>query len=375
MLKRLRYVVLAAVMLSATLLMAPAAKATCSAAPNPINGDNTAALNAWVASIPNGGCGTLKKATTYEVDGTFLIGSRTGITVDGLGATLQTNVLVGCTGSPKCSWRRHVMLSNDTNVTVKNLTVDSANPTCAYNSLYEGEAGFTVAGGSGNHLTSDKAKEVAGDGFLVSGYSPAPGTEYQALNTTIAMPTVSCAGRQGIAVVNADGLTITGGSIADVPRSAFDLESDSDSQSVNNVTASGTTVGTFGNLFLSSGGPGTRTNVSLTNMTTTLLQSKIGSPNGIVDRFNFTLSGITATQTLPFQSGASGVAFLGTSGVTFNNNHQIFGGPMQALSLGDSSCEASAGGNSMTGASAFWPPPGPPGPPGCTWTDTGGNTI
>ena len=83
--------------------------------------DVTDALNAWIASVPDGRTLALAAGACYRIDGTVRITARNDLVLDGRGATLRA-------GSEGDQERRHLSIAGGSRITVRDLTIRGALP-------------------------------------------------------------------------------------------------------------------------------------------------------------------------------------------------------------------------------------------------------
>ena len=134
------------------------------------------------------------------------------------------------------------------NITVRNLTIDGANPdagatAAAYEPALEGQAGIGLSRTAQIVIDSVTITDTYGDFVWVTG------------NTTglvIQNSTFARSGRQGVAVVGAEGVIIQNNSISDVSRSVIDLEP-LNNVLVRDVHVRNNQVGAHRNLLLAAG--------------------------------------------------------------------------------------------------------------------------
>ncbi len=110
----------------------------------------------------------------------------------------------------------------------------------------EGQAGIAIQRTAGVVLDSVHVSNTYGDAVYITG---------GATNVTVRNSTLEKTGRQGVAIVNAQHVTVEGNQIRDVARSVFDLEPPGRAR-VQDIHLSQNTVGDYVNFLLASGGGG-----------------------------------------------------------------------------------------------------------------------
>lgn len=224
--------------------------------PSDCSVDVTAALNSWIASVPNGRLGapgtlTLVPNGCYDIGSADLtVDSRDNLTFNGEGATLH---VASAIDAP--SW----YFGNDTDMAVENLHIvgtnivsgiaaddppalaaityqaaefgsscadaTSASPNCFQSGIeFDHDTGVTV-----NNVTTDA---TWGDGLTLGGEH-----DSSDLSTNISIDNVSIDrnGRQGIAVGTVNGVLIDNVRILHSWASAIDLEVNAPDGTINNV--------------------------------------------------------------------------------------------------------------------------------------------
>jgi hypothetical protein len=177
--------------------------------------DVTAQLNAWIASVPDNAVLSFAEGACYRIDSTLGIEKRTGLVLQGNGATLKA-----VTGADRN--RSHLRIRASSNVTVRNLTVRGANPHAgtgedAYRADREAQHAFNILGVDGLLLDDVQAYDVFGDFVYIGG-------PMLSRHVTVRNSHFERNGRQGIAITNGEDVLVEGNFIGSVRRSLFDLE-------------------------------------------------------------------------------------------------------------------------------------------------------
>lgn len=200
-------------------------KADCSVAVD-------AQINSWLATVPDGGKVQFGRGRCYGQSETITLSGRTGLVIDGQGSEFRA-LTPG--GSHRANWR----FLGGGNLTVQNLAVRGSNPAGGYDPAVEWQHGFSVEGVQGMTLQSVQAREVWGDGVMLwrSVDSPACGDDASsARNVVISGATIERIGRQGLAVVDAENVTLQDSNVGPVAWSNVDIESDDDCEIARHIT-------------------------------------------------------------------------------------------------------------------------------------------
>jgi Right handed beta helix region len=216
--------------------------------------DVTSPLSKWIASVPDNSTLMLGRAACYRVDGSLTIANRRRLLVDGNGATLKATTR----GS---RIRVHVAIDNSENIIVRNLIVKGANPragaqSSAYNPQFEAQHGFNLGGVRHVLLDNVQASDVYGDFVYVSSSGQGKTKGQPSEHVAVVRSRFSRSGRQGIAITNARDVTIRGNVINDVARSMFDLEPNTERNTVRDIRIEQNTTGKSVNFWIASKGAG-----------------------------------------------------------------------------------------------------------------------
>jgi len=207
-------------------------KANCSVAVD-------AKLNAWLQSVPDNSTIRFGAGRCYGQDGTIALTGRTGLVIDGQGAEFRAL-------TPGASHRANWLFTGGANLTVQNVTVTGSDAQGAYDPSVEWQHGFSVDGVQGMTLTNVQAHATWGDGIDLgnSASTPACGDdESSTRNVVIDGATLERNGRQGLAVVDAENVTLRNSTIGPVAWWSVDLETDDDCSIARHVTIDRNTFG------------------------------------------------------------------------------------------------------------------------------------
>lgn len=203
--------------------------------------DVTGGLQRWLDSIPDGRTATLEPGC-YRLDGTLRIENRTDLILDGSGATFRS---YPGSGSPERGTRPHIQLTGNTNVTVRNLTIDGGavpgyEPATQHQHAFDidwcgPEGSCATAENDGVRLLNVAANRVKGDFVYIrrSDNVEIAGARFGRDDNP---ETPDGNGRQGIAVVGGSDIDIHDTEISNAPRAILDIEPNLPEETVSNVT-------------------------------------------------------------------------------------------------------------------------------------------
>jgi hypothetical protein len=189
-------------------------------------------ITAWLAKVPNGSTAQFAPGGCYGQDETITLSGRQGLVIDGQGSEFRA-LTPG--GSHRANWR----LVDGRDLTLQNMAVRGSNPQGIYDHNVEWQHGYSIEGVQGITLSQVQARETWGDGVLLwrSAPSPACGDDASsARNVLIAGALLERNGRQGVAIVDAENVTIQDSAIGPVGWSNVDIETDDDCEIARHVT-------------------------------------------------------------------------------------------------------------------------------------------
>lgn len=213
------------------------ASSVCNIAP----ADGDEAVNAAIASCPDGSTIRFPPGATYHQDGSILVRDRSNLVIDGNGSTFKSSAPNNKLASVP-NWR----LFKVRNVTLRNMTaVGNFFPTgprslatvseqfgaCEFN------GGFLINGGDGVWLTDLKAHNVCGDGFGThrSEFFDERVPNEMPRNVHMSRVEAKTTARMCFAPTQVDGLWIEDSLCRDAWYAGFDAESDGRSDPVKNI--------------------------------------------------------------------------------------------------------------------------------------------
>jgi hypothetical protein len=359
-------------------------KAAVYTVPKNIKSDCSVAVEekvmAWLATVPDGSTAQFGKGRCYGQDGTITLSGRSGLVIDGQGSEFRALTLGG---SHRANWR----FVGGQNLSVRNLAVRGSNPQGTYDHDIEWQHGFSVEGVQGMTLSNVQARETWGDGVDLwrSASSPACGDDASsARNVLIAGATLERIGRQGVAVVDAEQITVRDSTIGPVAWANVDLETDDSCELARHVTIARNSLGSNGWGVIVNGGFGADPQVGDVTVTGNVQTAptvetgiltpdpcrapiRILSPDGVY-RSGYSFSGnrfLTPNNGLVFRRArdvgvsANSVSFTATAGcdsrvgVRLTDSHTVsitdntFTGANSVYSADGLSTEITASGNAL----------------------------
>lgn len=237
--------------------------------------DETDALNAWLASVPDDATVRLAAGGCYRAERTVQVSGKSGWTIDGNGATLRRAEVSGqAFRYPKSN--AHLRLVDAPGVTVRDLVVVGTNDgrdlggvvidadgaerkvqcyteygfTC-YTVALEFEHGIDLRGAPGATVSGVTVDAVWGDGVYVSGGDQF--ADFGSDGAVIRGVSISRNGRQGIAVVRSSDVLIDRAHIKSSRRAGIDLEPDSSGEVIRNIEIRDSTIHSWLLAFASAG--------------------------------------------------------------------------------------------------------------------------
>lgn len=181
-----------------------------------------AKISAWLATVPDNSTVQFGAGRCYGQDGTITLTGRKGLVIDGQGAEFRAL-------TPGDSHRANWRFVDGSNLTVQNLAVRGSDPQGAYDPAVEWQHGFSIEGVQGMTLANVQARETWGDGIDLyrSAFSPACGDDASSSRRiVITGSTLERNGRQGLAVVDAEQVTLQSSTINQSAWWNVDLETD-----------------------------------------------------------------------------------------------------------------------------------------------------
>jgi hypothetical protein len=285
--------------------------------------DVTGALQSFVDQLPDHATVTFTKDGCYRIEGTLELERRSRLVLDGNGATLRATT-AGSGGRLQVRSRSHLSIRNSSDVVVRDLTVQGANPHAglapdAYQPALEAQHAFALLGDDGVTLDHVGAHDVYGD-FVYVGGAGGPSR-----NVTIEHSVFARSGRQGISVTDGENVSIVDNRIDDVARSVIDLEPNVRSGVVRGIRIERNTTGRARNFWLADKGAGVNVgDVVVTGNTmhapTGALVIVVGPKFGRRGPFSFVGNRLTTDASVTDARAKGAFLFSHVTGVTLRDN-------------------------------------------------------
>ena len=249
---------------------AKAPRTTIYKPPKTIRSDCSVAVDgkimAWLATVPDGSTVQFGAGRCYGQDGTITLTGRNGLVIDGQGSEFRALTLGG---SHRANWQ----FIGGSNLALRNIAVRGSNPQGVYDHNVEWQHGYSIEGVQGMTLSNVQARETFGDGIYLwrGAASPACGDDASsARNVTISNAALERIGRQGVAVVDAEQVTLENSTIGPVAWANVDLETDDGCEIARHVTVTRNSFGSNGWGVIVNGGFGADPQVGDVSVTDTV---------------------------------------------------------------------------------------------------------
>ena len=223
--------------------------------------DVSAALNGWIATVPDGSTILFKAGGTYRLSQGIQIANRHGLTFAGNGATLRS------TGSGSDQLASLFVMGHqygsywrfgNTDITVRDFTLLGNDPTPGSYGGGESQAGMEIEGVAGLDVSNVTVRAVYGDGFKVGD---------QSSGVVIHDSHVVSAGRNGVSIISASQTTVRDSAFDTIGYVTFDVEPNTSSQPSDTLLFTNNTAGTWGAEFFAL--DGSHTGAAINNVTVT----------------------------------------------------------------------------------------------------------
>ena len=201
--------------------------------------DASAALNAWIAKVPDGSTIVFKAGGKYRLDHGIKLVNRHHLTFIGNGATLRANGSGGTsTDTPFALW------GGDTYITIKGFTIVGNNPTGLYTGTGGSEnlMGVTIYGAKHVEIANNTIRNTWGDCVYVT---QSVGPDVWSSDISIHDNHCSYIGRMGIAIIAAKRVTIERNRFDRMSLDILDIEPDLASQGATDIVFNDNTIGTY----------------------------------------------------------------------------------------------------------------------------------
>lgn len=334
--------------------------------------DVTQQIETWLMSLPAKTIARFGKDRCYRLEYTLTLEGKTKLIIDGNGATFDS-LTDGCNGTrvgakqftnckypapadvnslTKKTWpqgRQHIVLTDVTDLTLKNLKIDGGKAAAGYSEDYAFQSGVYIKNNSRNVLLDRMTIDhVWGDFITMQGYTNASGQRIAPTNITVQngkfgtnSKTDFAAGRQEIAIDDGSNIHIQYNTFTNGSRSTVDIEPVRDEALLQNIYFDHNTFGyskltffannNYGNYYPKISGVYFRYN-TLKGRSMNSISTLLPTPLATVDpakpstyrRTNYQFIGNTATD-YSWGSGNCGdpqgmFTIMGVDGVVFKDN-------------------------------------------------------
>lgn len=280
--------------------------------------DVTQPLLDFVAGVPDGATISLPAGARYRVEGSIDIAYRHGLTIEGNGARIFAT-------TPGDRTRRHVRVLGGSDIVIRNLVVEGANPfagvgEAAYHRDREAQHAFEFIGVDGAELDRVRASDVYGD-FVYVGKDNS--TQQWGRNIWVHHSVFERNGRQGVAVTAGEHVLIEHNVIAEVRRATFDLEPNTARGGAIDITVRNNQIGRGRLLFLAAVGQAGRVEdvrVVGNTLTGKAMNVNVVAPDGS-RRARILIADNVSDRKFGSMTGRL-MEFQGIDGLTVTNNYQ-----------------------------------------------------
>jgi hypothetical protein len=198
--------------------------------------DITAALNAFIASVPDGNTVVFAADGCYRLEQQLLLDQRTNLVLDGNGAELRRTLAT----PPELQYptgNRHINVWGGSGITIRDLKITGTNTVPdkragfgSYLPPYEFDHAIALQGVTGATIQDVTIDAVWGDGIFM-GQGPTAGTS----NVAATNVSIDRNGRQGVSFSRVAGVVLDNVQLLHSRRSGFDFEPAGPGASVSNV--------------------------------------------------------------------------------------------------------------------------------------------
>jgi hypothetical protein len=279
--------------------------------------DVSAALNAWIATVPNGSVISFPAGGTYQLSAGIKLGLRTNLVFEGNGATLRSSGAGSDTYSSLFvfgySYSLGYWTGGNADIAIYNFKLFGDDPTPGvYNSAGEFQSGIHLVGTNRIEVSGCTISAVWGDGLRVA----------DATNVWLHDNHVVTAGRNGLTVEHGANVTVEANAFDKVGYVTFDDEPYLITQTSTNIIFRNNTASTFGAWYV--GIDGSHTGAAITGVTISGNTVTGGSLRAVIDNggtarmFNVAFIGNTS------EVAAAGpvITFADIDGLTVTGNTQ-----------------------------------------------------
>lgn len=231
--------------------------------------DVTDDLNNLIINTPDNSTLVFPMNATYKCEGIVRIENKVGLTVIGSGSTIVSmtdgsHITAPQDKSPH-NWpraRQHLNINYSDHIKIIGLNIDGPHTnggtaSGAYVAAYEAQHGVDILGSTDVELILMDIKEVYGD-FVYIGHG---GGNVLSSDIRVDNCRMRKNGRQGISITMADNVSIVHNDLGEIRRGSIDIEPNTSSAYVTNVTIEGNVFGPGRLMWIASAGKGTVSDV------------------------------------------------------------------------------------------------------------------
>jgi hypothetical protein len=204
--------------------------------------DASAALNAWIATVPDGSTIVFPAGGIYRLDDGIRLVNRHNLTFVGNGAELRANGTPGThTDTPFALW------GADSGITISGFTIVGNNPTGLYNpdGIHENLMGVTIFGATDVEIFDNVIRNTWGDCVYVTSSEDEFGNRTWSEDISIHDNDCSAIGRMGVALIAARRVQIERNGFTQMSLDVLDIEPDWPNQGATDVIFNDNQIGTY----------------------------------------------------------------------------------------------------------------------------------
>jgi len=328
-----------------TALPSPALAATYqipNSIPEDCSVDSTAALLSWIASVPNNSTLSLGAGGCYRIEGTLELRGRTGLDLEGNGATLRS---VDPPSDQRALWR----IWDSSGIVMHNMTLQgSYTDGGTYDASIEHAHGIDLRGTNAS-ISRVTMRDFGGDCV----YFGLGGTAALARSSgSVEQSSCTGTGRNAISVTAGNGILVKGVTATAIGYDVFDVEPNIGAGwGARSVTFEDNTIGTYAKSAYSLVENAPISRQAFVNNRVTGRGLKITVGQSPIARTSYPVSGVTISgnaATDPEAPAAMNLSLI--NGLTVSGNHvPVSGGALISV---DSACAVSVSGNTFSGGAA-----------------------
>jgi hypothetical protein len=224
--------------------------------------DVTAALDAWIKSIPNNSRIDFAAGKCYLIQGSLMLRDRVNLHIDGNGSTFKATSFTS--GSDRAQW----WLGQASNVVLEDMKLSGPHTAVvplARDSKHDHN--IMVRGGSKVSIRNVTGGNTEGDFIWIGRGTNTASTLYTPKNVRIENVTGTNIGRMGIAMEVADGVLVNRANIGRTSLHQIDFEPQVSNRPLKNITVANSTFGEAGWATFAFGTPLAVTGIDFSNIT------------------------------------------------------------------------------------------------------------